>query len=236
MGVLPETCNRSTHNMSAPIEPHGTPPFVGMRPTPEQLIATENGIRDLWNAGEVNALTHLSGSVDGEYEKWLCRFFERNISPNDWVLCSHRAHYHYQLHGGVGLIERIRAGKSMFCYHPRFIQSAIVAGCASIAVGLALAIQRRGGDEKVWCFSGDGAADHGHFLETVAFTANKKLPLTFIVEDNDSSCGVTKVERRGGDWEWGWPTCVVHYRYKLKWPHGGTGEKIKIKCESRVGA
>lgn len=205
----------------------------GPRPTPEQLIATENELARLWNAGEINSLLHLAGSVDGSYEKWLCDFFEKNVSPMDWVLASHRAHFHYQLHGGTDLVEKVKAGKSMFCYAPHFIQSAIVAGTASIAVGLALAAQKRGSDQKVFCFVGDGAADHGHLLEAIAFTASKRLPLHFILEDNNGSCGVTKDQRRGDGFEWHWPACVTHYRYELKWPHAGTGQPMTLKKPRR---
>lgn len=230
---LPHNYSRSIHSSSLLIDQRGTQVSPGPRPTPEQLIATENELARLWNAGEINSLLHLAGSVDGEYEKWLCQFFESNIAPTDWVLASHRAHFHYQLHGGTDLIEKVKAGKSMFCYSPFFIQSAIVAGTASIAVGLALVAQKRGSDQKVFCFVGDGAADHGHLLEAIAFTASKRLPLHFVLEDNNGSCGVTKDQRRGDGFEWHWPACVTHYRYELKWPHAGTSQKITLKKPRR---
>lgn len=196
--------------------------------TPQQLIDTENEIAALWNAGELNSLVHLCGSDDGSYEQWLCEFYRENIKPTDWVLCSHRGHFHYMLHGGTDLIAKVKAGKSMFCYGPRFIQSAIVAGTCSIAAGLALSIQRRGGTERIWNFVGDGAEDHGHFAEAVRLAHGRQLPLTFIIEDNNSSCGVTK-QLRGSPDDWQWPSCVIRYRYTPRFPHAGTGQKITLK-------
>lgn len=217
--------------------------------TPQDLIDTEEEIRKLWEDGELPFLTHLAGSVDGKYEEWLCDFFRANIKPTDWVLASHRCHYHWLLHHGQyffekwegdklnilsryeELISRIKAGKSMFLYGPRFICSAIVAGTASIAAGLALSIQRRGGTERVWCFGGDGAQFHGHWFEAVAMTHARELPLTFIVEDNDLSCGVTK-EQRGSPTDWAWPDCVVTVKYQPRWPHAGSLVRPQLKRQT----
>lgn len=217
--------------------------------TAKDLLDTEEEIRALWEAGELPFLTHLAGSLDGKYEEWLCDLFRVNIKPTDWVLASHRCHYHWLLHhykyattGLAGmdgldkmyvqkeLIERIKSGKSMFLYGPRFLCSAIVAGTASIAAGLALSIQRRGGTERVFCFAGDGAAFHGHFMESVAMAHARKLPITYIIEDNNSSCGVTK-EERGSPTDWQWPDCVVTMKYQPRWPHAGSFVRPQLKTK-----
>lgn len=225
-----ETFSGSTPTESTPTEQPGTPPLRTRRPTPEELIAVERVISNLWDSGNLPFLTHLCGSEDGNYEQWLCDFFEQNVKPEDWVLCSHRAHYHALLHGmsAESLIENVETGKSMFLYMPKFIQSAIVAGTCSIATGLALSIQQRGGKERVWNFVGDGCEDHGHFAEAVRFVHGRKLPCTFIIEDNNSSCGVTK-EQRGSPGDWQWPDCVIRYRYKPLFPHAGTGHRPALK-------
>lgn len=216
--------------------------------TPKDLIDTEEEIRLLWEDGEINSLLHLEGSVDGSYEQFLCDFFDDNVKPTDWVLGSHRSHFIWQLHHRKlaftkgyenmddlnvhqRLIDKVKAGKSMFLYGPRFLCSAIVAGTASIAVGLALSIKRRGGTERVWNFGGDGCAFHGHFMEAVAATHAMKLPLTHIICDNDSSCGVTK-EERGSPTNWQWPDCVVTVKYKPKWPHAGSLVRPQLKSQT----
>lgn len=196
--------------------------------TPQLLTKEENKIAALWNDGRLPFLTHLSGSVDGGYEKWLVSFFHNNIKPDDWVLCSHRAHFHYLLHGHNDIVEKVSSGKSMFLYGKRFIQSAIVAGTCSIATGIAMAINARAGSERVWCFVGDGAEDHGHFYEAVRLVHGRNIPVTFIIEDNNSSCGVTKAQRWSPD-DWTWPDCVIRVRYEPKYPHAGTGQPMTLK-------
>lgn len=224
-----ETCNPSIGSDATPTGPHGGPLLPFVRPTPEQLIATENELAELWNAGEIPSLLHLADSIDGEYEKWLCRYFEEHVKPTDWCLASHRCHYHYQLHGGTDLVEKVLAGKSMFLHGPRFLSSAIVAGTCSIAAGLGLAIKNRGGNERVWAFGGDGCEDHGHFAEAVRFVHGRQLLVTFIIEDNDSSCGVTKSQRGSPGGAWTWPECVQRYCYTPRWPHAGTGVRPNLK-------
>lgn len=217
----------------------------------QDLIDTEEKIRDHWEAGDINSLLHLEGSVDGSYEQWLCNFFHSNVKPGDWVLASHRCHFVYQIYLSLTwdkipedqkevntnlapakvLISEVLRGKSMFLYGPRFLCSAIVAGTASIAVGLALSIQRRGGTERVWNFGGDGNEFHGHFMEAVAITHAKKLPLVHVITDNNSSCGVAK-EMRGSPDDWVWPDCVTRVRYTPKWPHAGSLVRPNLKSQT----
>lgn len=226
------TCNPSTR-LSAPLiaqggaEPSRTWPLYP-RPTPTELIQTEEKIRALWEAGELPFLTHLDGSIDGYLENRLCDFFHCHVKPTDWVLASHRCHYVYQLHGGTDLVERVKRGESMFLYAEKFVSSAIVAGVASIAAGLGLAIRARGGTERVFCFGGDGCEDEGNFYEAVRFVHGRKLPVTFILTDNDSSCGVSKKDR-GTPEEWEWPDCVIRIKYQAKFPHAGSGVRPALK-------
>lgn len=215
--------------------------------TPQDLTDTEEEIRRLWEDGQIPYLLHLEGSGDGSFERWLCDFFHCNVKPGDWVLASHRCHFVYQLYASKNwgsknwkstedqtdfiqraLIEDILKGKSMFLFGTRFLSSAIIAGTASIAVGLALSIQRRGGTERVWNFIGDAGAGHGHFMEAVAATHGRNLPLTHIITDNDSSCGVTK-EQRGSPTDWQWPDCVITVKYQPKWPHAGSLVRPQLK-------
>lgn len=205
----------------------GTPPSYGRTKTPQQLQDTEERIRQHWEAGDIPYLTHLMGGN----EDWLCQFWEDNVQHGDWVFASHRCHFHYLLHGGDDLVAKVLAGKSMFLYGPRFVCSAIVAGTAAMAAGVALDIQRSGGKEHVWCFVGDGAEDEGHFYEAVRHATAKRLPCTFIIEDNDGSCGVTKAER-GSPENWKWPDWVIRYRYKMTWPHAGSNVRPTLKSTS----
>lgn len=221
----------TTPSSSPPTGLPGTPESSGRRPTPQELIATEEQIASLWNDGQLPFLTHLDGSADDSLEQFLCDFFHSNVKPTDYVLGSHRSHLIYQLHGGTDLVEQVKRGCSMFLYRQNFITSAIVAGIASIAVGIALAIQRRGGSEKVFVFCGDACSEHGHWLESVFYSYTKDLPIQWVVLDNDSSCGVTKMERRGPVVEtrsFDLPN-VRYFQYKLRWLHAGTGQPMTLK-------
>lgn len=196
--------------------------------TKSELIATEDRIKAHWEAGDIPYLTHLCGGN----EEFLLDFYEKNIDcQKDWVLCSHRTHYHALLYG-IGpddLVERVLNGKSMFVYGERFICSAIVAGVCSIACGIALALKLQGTQERVWCFVGDGATDEGSFWEAARLARHEKLPLTFIVEDNGAQCGVSLGQRWGRDFCLGVELRdfvesghLVYYRYQPSYPHAGT--------------
>lgn len=205
--------------------------------TPEQLTAAEDRLVALWNDGQINSLTHFSGSTDRHYEAWLCRLFAEAIKPGDWVLCSHRAHFHYLLYCEMmrmdvpetRLIGHVLEGRSMFLYESRFIQSAIVAGLCGVAAGLALSIQQRGGKETVWHFGGDGCEDQGGFYEAVRFVDGRNLPCRFIIEDNSRQCGVSKADRQVRDMQW--PSCVIRHRYSPKYPHAGTEARPVLKSQ-----
>lgn len=189
--------------------------------TVEELIQTENEIKELWEKGELPFLTHLCGGN----EEWLVRYYQE-VGPDDWVFCSHRTHYHALLCGISDLVQRIRDGKSMFIYGERFVCSAIVAGVCSIACGRALAMKEKNENSRVHCFVGDGATDEGSFWEALRFAEGRDLPITFIIEDNGGQCGVSQHER----WKGGWPMLarlvdspkIRYYSYHPTYPHAGT--------------
>lgn len=189
--------------------------------TASELTKKENEVRDLWEAGELPYLTHLTSGN----EEWLTRYFHESVNDGDWFFCSHRCHMQYILAGNTDLIEKVKAGKSMFLYSKNFFCSAIVGGSCAIAAGKALAIKLRGGTEHVHCFQGDGATDQGAFWEALRFAEGRDLPITFIIEDNNGQCGVDPDTR----WGSGWPMIerlmdsrkVRYYRYKSAYPHAG---------------
>ena len=62
--------------------------------------------------------------------------------------------------------------------------NAIVAGHIPIAGGVALSCKKRGTDQVVLCYFGDGASCEGEFFETLNMAALWKVPLVFICENN----------------------------------------------------
>ena len=208
--------------------------------TPEELIAFEDSIKVNFERGRINCPVHLSGGN----EEALISIFE-HINKQDWVLSTHRNHYHYLLKGGnpQSLFEEIMGshsgicggkGRSMHVYDRlhNFVTSGIVGGTCGIGVGIALGIKkkwknRKGVTPHVWCFVGDGAEDGGHFAEAVRFGVARQLPLTFVVEDNDLAVESTKEDRWHNHPRFNSPN-IIRYEYTRKYPHVGVGKHVSM--------
>ncbi|HET9129838.1 MAG TPA: thiamine pyrophosphate-dependent enzyme, partial [Terriglobia bacterium] len=151
--------------------------------TKEELIAFEEEIAVLFNAGKIRAPIHLYFGN----EEAMIRVF-RNIRAQDWVFCSWRSHYQCLLKGVPKdqVRDEILAGRSISLCFPeqRVFSSAIVGGVLPIAVGAAMSIRQRGEDAKVYCFMGDMTAETGIAHEAIKYSRNHRLPIHFIVEDN----------------------------------------------------
>ncbi len=161
----------------------------------------------------------------GGNEELLIELF-KEINQGDYILSTHRSHYHYLLAGGrpAVLEKMILSGRGMHICDKKlnFLSSAIVAGSPAIAAGISFSLKEKGSKRKVWCFVGDGAEDEGHFYEAVRFVDGRNLPCTFIIEDNNRSVETPKSERYGAS-EIKWPKCVRRYTFKPTYPHVGTG-------------
>ncbi len=206
----------------------------------DSLLEFELNVKKEFEEGKINAPIHLSGGN----EEALISIFEL-INPQDYIISTHRNHYHYLLKGGNPdvLMAEIRGekngccggqGRSMHIYDTsiNFYSSAIVAGGCALAVGIGLGIKKKYPDSMktrpyVWCFCGDGAEDSGHFIEAVRFGLARQLPLTFIVEDNDFAVESTKKDR----WHnFGLINAnnVVRYSYQRVFPHVGCGQHVSM--------
>jgi len=194
----------------------------------EELINLEKNIINRYNNNELPFLFHLCGGNEEE----LIKIFDR-IEEGDWVISTHRNHYHAYLHGipPEEVEDRVANGRSMFMYDSKrkFFCSAIVGGIPGIAAGIALGLKRKNIKNKVWCFVGDGCEDTGHFAEAVRYVDGWDLPCTFIVEDNDLSISATKKDRWGSAHTPVWPNCVERYTYKLPFPHARTEDFCDLK-------
>ena len=191
--------------------------------TEEKLIRFEQSIVDIWEAGKIKGPVHLSNGNEGS----LIEIFKR-IKETDWVFSTWRSHYHWVLKGLSAdyATEIIKEGKSItMCEHEeKFYASAIVGGTLPIALGVASAIKKDGGDDKVWVFVGDMSFESGIFYEVHKYARNFDLPLYFVVEDN----GVSTYTPTKATWneKREVPSDVIHYTYKSKYPHYGSGKWI----------
>jgi len=200
-----------------------------------ELQEFEQQLIDLFEAGKLRCPLHLSGGNEDE----LIRLFD-HIDEQDYVFSTHRNHYHYLLKGGnkVTLMNEIKGmksainngkGRSMNFSDPsmNFYTSAIVGGGCAIAVGVALGLKKQGSKAHVWCFLGDGAEDGGHFLEAARFGLARRLPLTFIIEDNDKSVDSCKKDRwhKHRNVE---ASNIIRYHYERTYPHVGIGKHVSF--------
>jgi pyruvate dehydrogenase E1 component alpha subunit len=186
----------------------------------EDLLKFEEKIKKIYESGKIKAPIHLSGNN----EKVLIKIFKK-IKKNDWVLSTWRNHYHALLKGipEKWLEKEIVGGRSMGINSLRykFYSSAIVGGIIPIALGIAKALKLKKSKNKVWAFIGDMTFETGGFHECYKYAKNYRLPLKFIVEDNNLSTNTPT------DKVWikksAIPKDIIYYKYKRKYPHHGTG-------------
>lgn len=120
------------------------------------------------------------------------------LTKNDFVVSTHRSHGHYLAKGG-NLKKMIAElyGKSTGCSKGfggsmhlidlmvNFMGSTAIVG-NSIPVGVGLGLSSKlDNSKKVTCiYFGEGSIEEGVFHEAINFSAQKKLPILFICENN----------------------------------------------------
>ena len=197
------------------------------RHTVASLQEFEERVKAAFLAGRIRAPVHLSGGNEAQ----LLQIFE-DIKEHDWVLGTHRSHYHALLKGVPEdeLFQAIAEGRSIYLSDlpRRFLCSAIVGGVLPLAVGLAMGIRRQRGPERVWCFVGDMAARTGAFWEGTEYARGHNLPVSFVNEDNGLSVDTPTAQTWGhacepNQWE---DYESILYRYVRTVPHVGAGQWV----------
>jgi pyruvate dehydrogenase E1 component alpha subunit len=132
----------------------------------------------------------------------------RALRDTDYLISTYRSHGHAlargthpnvvmaELFGKEGGASRGRGGSMhMFDFERRFMGGyGIVGGNLPIGAGYALASEYRGTDDVTLCVFGDGASNQGTFGETMNLAALWKLPIVFMVTNNQFGMG-TSIER-----------------------------------------
>lgn len=209
--------------------------------TKEELITFEDDIANCFNNKMIRAPIHLS---DGN-EEHLIEIF-KEIKENDWIFSTWRSHYHCLLKGvsGEKVKEAILEGRSItLCFSKeKVFSSAIVGGSIPIALGTALDIKNKKSNERVWCFVGDMGANMGAFYESLKYSRNNNLPITFVIENNGKSVCTDTYESWGTnkfDFEnlksdtdtliYTIDKNLKYYKYDLKkWKHAGTNVRVQF--------
>jgi len=140
------------------------------------------------------------------------------LRPEDAMITAYRDHAHAiakgippkevmaELYGKETGCSKGKGGSMhMFSHKHRFFGGhGIVGGQIPLGAGIAFAEKYRGSDLVCVCYMGDGAVRQGAFHETMNMAMLWKLPVIFVVENNNYAMG-TSVAR----------TSNVHELYKL---------------------
>ena len=143
----------------------------------------------------------------------------RALRERDYLISTYRSHGHALVRGTppenvmaelFGRADGCSGGRGgsmhMFDAARRFMGGyGIVGGNLPIAAGLALASDYEGTDDVTLCTFGDGASNQGTFGETLNIAALWKLPVVFMVTNNQFGMGtslsrhsaVRELQRRG---------------------------------------
>lgn len=197
----------------------------------QELIDFEEEIKDLFLAKKILSPIHLSRGN----EEQLIEIFEQ-VKDEDWVLSTHRSHYHALLKGisPEWLRNEILENRSIHIYNKEhnFFSSAIVGGICPIAVGIAMGIKIKNESVHVWAFVGDMAAETGIFHECTKYAENFDLPITFVVENNEFSTDVPtkKVwgKTKANPGKINSSNKIVRYSYERVFPHVGCGKWVEF--------
>ncbi|MFL5820711.1 MAG: pyruvate dehydrogenase (acetyl-transferring) E1 component subunit alpha [Solirubrobacteraceae bacterium] len=185
------------------------------RPLPEPEVARE-WLRTMMlirhfeeRAGEMYAKAKIGGFLHlaiGEEATIVggCRA----LRDDDYLISTYRSHGHAlvrgtppgavmaELFGREGGCCRGRGGSMhMFDLRRRFMGGyGIVGGNLPLGAGIGLGCDYRGTDEATLCVFGDGAVNQGTFGETINLAALWRLPIVFMVTNNQFGMG-TALER-----------------------------------------
>src|SRR5271163_4521564 len=132
----------------------------------------------------------------------------RALREDDYLISTYRSHGHALVRGTppenvmaelFGRVDGCSGGRGgsmhMFDLARRFMGGyGIVGGNLPIAAGIALASDLQGTEEITLCTFGDGASNQGTFGETLNLAALWKLPVVFLVTNNQFGMG-TALER-----------------------------------------
>jgi pyruvate dehydrogenase E1 component alpha subunit len=143
----------------------------------------------------------------------------RALREDDYLVSTYRSHGHALVRGTppekvmaelFGRVDGLCHGRGgsmhMFDIDRRFMGGyGIVGGNLPIAAGIGLASDYRGLDEVTLCTFGDGASNQGTFGETLNLAALWRLPVVFMVTNNQFGMGtslsrhsaVTDLQRKG---------------------------------------
>lgn len=153
----------------------------------------EEKANELYMKAIMPGLTHLYSGQEA-VAVGVCEALRRE----DYITSTHRGHGHCLAKGAS--VDKMFAellgkeagycrgkGGSMHIADPasgNLGANAIVGGSAGIATGAALSAKKRGSDQVVVCFFGEGALGQGILYEVMNMASLWKLPIIYVCENN----------------------------------------------------
>ena len=153
----------------------------------------EESIADKYSEQKMRCPTHLSIGQEA-----IAVGVSANLSNDDLVLSTHRAHAHYLAKGGdlnsmiaeiygkiTGCSKGMGGSMHLIDTSVGFMGStAIVGNTIPVAVGLAWSLKLKESQSIACVYFGDGATEEGSFYESVNFAILQNLPIIFLCENN----------------------------------------------------
>jgi TPP-dependent pyruvate/acetoin dehydrogenase alpha subunit len=158
-----------------------------------RIRLVEESIANKYSEQKMRCPTHLSIGQEA-IAVGVCS----NLTNEDQVLSTHRAHAHYLAKGGclnsmlaeiygkvTGCSKGMGGSMHLIDKSVGFMGStAIVGNTIPVAVGSALAMKIKNKKSLSCVFFGDGATEEGVFYESINFAIVRNLPVLFICENN----------------------------------------------------
>lgn len=196
--------------MAAPAQPRPLPDPVTAREWLQTMMLIrrfEERAGEMYAKAKVGGFLHLA--IGEEAAIVGCA---RALRDDDYLISTYRSHGHAlvrgsnpdavmaELFGREGGLCRGRGGSMhMFDLANRFMGGyGIVGGNLPIAAGFGLASDYLGTEDATLCTFGDGAINQGTFGETMNLAALWKLPVVFLVTNNQFGMG-TALERHSAN-------------------------------------
>jgi TPP-dependent pyruvate/acetoin dehydrogenase alpha subunit len=134
------------------------------------------------------------------------------LTADDYITSTHRGHGHCVAWGADldRMFAELLGKKTGYCKglggsmhiadysRGNLGANGVVGSGVPIAVGAALGINIRGTNQVVACFTTDGGANNGSFLEGLNLAAAWKLPVIFVIENNQYAVS-TPIEESTGE-------------------------------------
>ncbi|MFO0577715.1 MAG: thiamine pyrophosphate-dependent enzyme [Polyangia bacterium] len=170
-----------------------------------QMLAirrVEEAAAKFYSQGKMGGFLHL-----GIGQESVCVGAMAALRKEDYVIATYREHGHAMAKAGVdlrvcaavlaellgragGISKGMGGSMHLFDAEHRFLGGyGIVGAHAPLATGVAYASKYQGLPEVTLCFLGDGAVNQGAFFEAMSLAGLWKLPVVFIVENNQYSMG-----------------------------------------------